>query len=40
MICVLLASLIGPTLDRLHFLQGTLKFDGLTDCKLFGYGTI
>ena len=22
-----LASLIGATLDRLHFLQGTLKFD-------------
>ena len=27
MICVLLASLICPTLDRLHFLHGTLKFD-------------
>ena len=27
MICVLLASLVSPTLDRLHFLQGTLKFD-------------
>ena len=28
---VLLASLIGPMLDRLHFfLQGTLKFDWLT----------
>ena len=27
----LLASLISPTLDRLHFFQGTLKFDWLTD---------
>ena len=35
MICVLLASLIGETLDRLHFFEGTLKFDLLTDCKLF-----
>ena len=36
MICCTLASLIGPTLDQLHFLQGTLKFDYCEPAMLLG----